>query len=91
VFDLRESVVVCSILETVWSCVRPKKEFGRVFDPRKSVVVCSILETVWSCVRLLSEFLKCIVLVWFCYAPLITFSRESVVDFSFYTYLFVFL
>ena len=65
-----------STRDRVWSCVRvrPEIEFGRVFDLRESVVVCSILATVWSCFRLLLEFLKFIVLVWFCYAPLFTFS-----------------
>ena len=77
-FDPRSSLVVClgSTRDRVWSCVRvrPEIEFGRVFDLRESVVVCSILATVWSCFRLLLEFLKFIVLVWFCYAPLFTFS-----------------
>ena len=50
VFDPRESLVVCSTRERVWSCVRPEREFGRVFDPRESLVVCSTRERVSSCV-----------------------------------------
>ena len=45
-FDLRESLVVCSTRERVSSCVgpekefRPEKEFGRVFDLIENLVLC---------------------------------------------------
>ena len=67
-FDLRESLVVSSTKELVWSCVRPEKELGRVFH---------LIERVWSCVRPEYQFSRVFdrAIVWSYVRPVKEFGR----------------